>query len=235
MLSYQYVLQLQHIWGFMKYAFCPLFNDISDANLKRLLKCLKAKEVKYSTDDLICSYNNKSNVLGVLLSGKAYIKKLDRDGNLTILETLVKHSVFSDTFAYTATDANCIEIYACEPTTIIFIDYNSVFKRCSEACEFHSQFVVNFMKIIIDKSKILSQRVEILSNKTIKDKVLSYCSLMVNGTHSYTFTLPMSYTSFAQYLCVDRSAMMRELKKLNDQGILSINKKQITVLSKEYI
>lgn len=219
----------------MKYASCPLFNGITDVNLKRLLKCLKAKEVKYTTDDLICSYNNKSNVIGVLLSGKAYIKKLDRDGNLTILETLVKHSVFSDTFAYTATDANCIEIFACEPTSIIFIDYNSVFKRCEGACAFHSQFVINFMKMIIDKSKTLSQRVEILSNKTIKDKVLSYCSLMVNNGGGYTFTLPMSYTAFAQYLCVDRSAMMRELKKLTTQKILAINKKQITILSKEYI
>ena len=91
------------------------------------------------------------------------------------------------------------------------------------------------MKTFLDKSKRLSQRVEILSNKTIKDKILSYCSLMVNSLHSMTFTLPMSYTSFAEYLCVDRSAMMRELKKLNTQGILSVNKKEITVLSEEYI
>ena len=71
--------------------------------------------------------------------------------------------------------------------------------------------------------------------KSLKDKILSYCSIMVHSLESKTFTLPMSYTTFAEYLCVDRSAMMRELKKLNDKGILSVNKKQITVLSSEYI
>ena len=91
------------------------------------------------------------------------------------------------------------------------------------------------MKIIIAKTKTLSQRVEILSNKTIRDKILSYCSLLVNYSGSNTITIPMSYTSLAQYLCVDRSALMRELKKLSVQNILKVNKRVITVTSLEYI
>ena len=74
-----------------------------------------------------------------------------------------------------------------------------------------------------------------LSNKTIKDKVLSYCSLLVNHTGSTTITIPMSYTSLAQYLCVDRSALMRELKRLSDKNILKVNKRVVTVTSLEYI
>lgn len=219
----------------MKKFNCSLFDGVAENNLKALQSCLKAKEVKFSQDDEICSYNNSNEILGVVLSGKAYVKKLDRNGNYTILETLHKNDIFSDTFAYTATDANAISIFACEPTTVLFFDFKSVFKRCESACEHHSIFVFNLMKTLLDKSKHLSQRVEILSNKTIKDKILSYCSLMVNSLKSMTFTLPMSYTSFAEYLCVDRSAMMRELKKLDAQGILSVNKKDITVLSEEYI
>lgn len=219
----------------MKKLNCSLFEGVSDNNLKRLLSCLKTREVKFNQDDEIYSYNSATQILGVLLSGKAYVKKLDRNGNYTILETLHKNDIFSDTLAFTATDANAISIFACEPTTVLLFDFKSVFKRCANACEHHSLFVFNLMKILLDKSKLLSQRVEILSNKTIKDKILSYCSLMVNSLKSMTFTLPMSYTSFAEYLCVDRSAMMRELKKLDVQGILSVNKKEITVLSEEYI
>lgn len=219
----------------MKHVNCSLFNGITETQLKQLEKCLRTREGKFLTDDEICSYNNKSQILGVLLSGKAYVKKLDRDGNYTILETLHKNEIFSDVFAYTATDANAISIFACEPTTVLFIDFESVFKRCANACEHHSLFVFNLMKTVLDKSKVLSQRIEILSNKTIKDKILSYVSLIVNKSGNKTFILPMSYTSFAEYLCVDRSAMMRELKKLSEKGILRVNKKEITVLSDEYI
>ena len=219
----------------MKHTQCTLFNGITENQLKQMETCLKTREAKFSQDEEICSYNNSFQVLGVILSGKAYVKKLDRNGNYTILETLHKNGIFSDTFAYTATDANAISVFASEPTTVLFIDFKCVFKRCFKACEHHSIFVYNFMKTLLEKSKELSQRIEILSNKTIKDKILSYVSLMVNTLKSKTFILPMSYTTFAEYLCVDRSAMMRELKKLSTSGILKVNKKEITVLSDEYI
>ncbi len=219
----------------MKRTQCPLFYGITESQIKQMESCLKTRELRFLKDEEICSYNNTSQVLGVILSGKAYVKKLDRNGNYTILETVYKNGIFSDTFAYTATDANAISVFACEPTTVLFIDFKCVFKRCAKACEHHSIFVYNFMKTLLDKSKELSQRIEILSNKTIKDKILSYVSLMVNTLNSKTFILPMPYTSFAEYLCVDRSAMMRELKKLSTSGILKVNKKEITVLSDEYI
>ena len=220
----------------MKLLDCPLFNGISENEIENLLKCLKAKEQKFSRFEEICSYNNKKGILGIVLLGKVYIKKLDRDGNYSILEQVLKHGVFCDDFAYTPTDANYISVFAEENSTILLINYEEVFKRCASACSFHSTFVKNLMKIVIDKTKTLSQRVEILSNKTIKDKILGYCSLMLSqNPNSKTFTLPMSYTSLAEYLCVDRSALMREVKKLNDARIIKTDKKTITILSDEYI
>lgn len=219
----------------MKYSNCPLFHGINEIELKKLFTCLSVREVKFSSGDEICSYNSVSGVLGMLTNGEADIKKLDRDGNYTILEPIGKYGVFSDSFAYTATDANCISVFAREACTVMFIKFENVFKRCSNACVYHSRLVENLMRIIIEKTKILSQRVEILSNKTICDKIMSYLSLSVKTLGTTVFNLPMSYTSFAQYLCVDRSALMREFKRLNDKGILKVNKKQITVLSEEYI
>lgn len=219
----------------MKFSGCPLFDGIAEIDRKNLITCLNARELKFSTGDEICSYNRESTSLGILLSGKATVKKLDRDGNYTILENISRFGVFSGAFAYTATDANAISVFAQEPCLVMFINFSAVFKRCSKACSFHSVMVENLMNIVISKTKILSQRVEILSNKTIRDKILSYCSLIVNQTGNVTFTLPMSYTSLAQYLCVDRSALMREIKKLTQSGILRVNKRLITVLDVEYI
>jgi CRP-like cAMP-binding protein len=217
----------------MNYSNCPLFKGLSEKDIKKLSECLKVKQQTFESDEEICSYNYDKNVLGFILSGKAYIKKLDRNGNYTILETLFKNSVFSDFFAYTATDTNYISVVASEKTTVTFIEFDCIFKRCSKACSYHSTFVINLMELIVAKSKSLSQRVEILSNKTIRDKILSYVSLMVDNLNSKNFTLPMSYTTLAEYLCVDRSAMMREIKKLKESGIISVNKKEITVLSSE--
>lgn len=213
----------------------PLFIGISDSDRKKLYNCLFARDVKFNAGDEICSYNNESGILCMIAQGKAEIIKTDTNGNSTILEQLNKFGVFSDIFTYTATDAYSISVYATEPTTVTFFDYGAVFKRCKNACSYHSIFVSNLMNIVISKAKQLSQRVEILSNKTIRDKILSYVSITVKTLGSPTFDLPMSLTQFSEYLCVDRSAMMRELKKLNENGILKVSKRNFTVLSKEYI
>lgn len=219
----------------MKFLTSNLFNNISEEDIKKLYICLKAKEVKFLANKEICSFNNTSNVIGIILNGKADVKKIDRNGDVTILETLQKNGVFSEVFSYTATDANYISVFSTEPTTVLFLDLNGVFKRCEFACECHSTFVFNLMMHVVDKSKTLYRRIEILSSKSIRHKILSYLSLLVNLNESNKFTLPMSYTSLAQYLCVDRSAMMREFKKLNQENIILTKKREITIISSDYI
>ncbi|MBQ9782228.1 MAG: Crp/Fnr family transcriptional regulator [Clostridia bacterium] len=223
----------------MKYLGCPLFKNINESEIKEMLTCFKAKELKFSQGEEICSYNNKKGLLGIVLQGKAYVKKLDFNGNYFILENLTHFDIFSDQISYVATDVNYISVYAVTDVTVLLFDFTEVFKRCAKACKYHSTLVENLMQIVIEKTKTLSQRIELLSNKTIKDKFLGYCNLMLkNAKHKKdenSFTLPMSYTSLAEYLCVDRSALMREIKKLNEQKIIFTDKKTIKVLKTEYI
>lgn len=218
----------------MQYLNCPLFKNISQNEIKEMLVCFKAKELKFSQGDEICSFNNKNGLLGIVLQGKAYVKKLDPNGNYFILENLTNFDIFSDKISYTATDVNYISVFAATDVIVLLFDFKEVFKRCTKACKYHSTLVENLMQIVIEKTKTLSQRIELLSNKTIKDKFLGYCNLMLKKSGN-PFTLPMSYTSLAEYLCVDRSALMREIKNLTNQGYIETNKKTIHVKVREYI
>lgn len=219
----------------MKIHDCNLFNNIKDGDIKKLLACLNAYEVKFDTGAEVFSYEKGRKIIGVVANGKIQIKKIDFNGNLTMIEQVQKNGVFSDMFTYSDSEANYITAYATEPTKVIFFDYQGVFKRCEKACKYHSVFVENLLEIVVLKSQTLSMRVEILSNKTIRDKIMSYVSIKVKQENSANFTVPMSLTSLAEYLCVDRSAMMRELKKLSIEGILKTNKREFTLVSKEYI
>ncbi|MBQ3235525.1 MAG: Crp/Fnr family transcriptional regulator [Clostridia bacterium] len=219
----------------MKSVKSQLFKGISDEGLKQLYNCLRAHQSEFKSGEEIYSFGGVKSVLGVVLQGRVDVKKIDRNGNVTILDHVQKNGVLSNAFAFSQTDGNYISAYAVENTKVVFFDYNNVFKRCQKACEFHSTFVENLFDIVIEKSKTLSQRVEILSNKTIREKILSYLSIALKSTIGNVITLPMSLTSFAEFLCVDRSAMMRELKKLSTSGIIKTDKRVITVLKREYI
>ncbi|MBO7187380.1 MAG: Crp/Fnr family transcriptional regulator [Clostridia bacterium] len=212
-----------------------LFKGISDTELKQLYNCLRAHQSEFVAGEEIYSFGGLRSVLGVVLQGRVAVKKIDRNGNVTILDHIQKNGVLSNAFAFSQTDGNYISASAVENTKIVFFDYNNVFKRCQKACEFHSIFVENLFDIVIEKSKTLSQRVEILSNKTIREKILSYLNIALKNSINNVVTLPMSLTSFAEFLCVDRSAMMREMKKLSQSGIIKTDKRVITVLKREYI
>ena len=214
----------------MKYSNCFLFDGLNELQIKNLLLSLNAKEIKYASGEEICSYNKTPNVFGIIINGKAHVKKLDVDGNFFILETLTKNNVFSDALSYLATDLNYISVYALETTTVLFLDSSVIFNREQVANEQRLTFINNLLLYIIEKSKTLAKRIEILSNKSIKDKLLSYFSLLAKNNNSNTFTVPMSYTNLAQYLCVDRSAMMREIKKLNDDGFIKSTKREVTII-----
>jgi CRP-like cAMP-binding protein len=55
--------------------------------------------------------------------------------------------------------------------------------------------------------------------------------MLANDKPNRTFMLPFTYTDLADYLSIDRSAMMRELKNLKDDGFIKTNGKKITLIS----
>ena len=73
-------------------------------------------------------------------------------------------------------------------------------------------------------------RIELLSKRSIREKILSYFNLLSIQKYSKSFTLPFSLTDLADYLCVDRSAMMREMKLLKEEGFIEKIGNKITLL-----
>ena len=85
-------------------------------------------------------------------------------------------------------------------------------------------------QLFLDQIVELNLRIELLTTKNTREKILSYFRILSKGTLRRTFTLPYSYTDLADFLSVDRSAMMRELKLLIDEGFIEKNGSKITLL-----
>ena len=75
-----------------------------------------------------------------------------------------------------------------------------------------------------------ASRIYVLSRNSTRKKIMAYLNSIAAEKQTKTVTLPMSYTTLAEYLSVDRSAMMRELKKLRQEGIVANEGRQFTLL-----
>ncbi|MFR3920744.1 MAG: Crp/Fnr family transcriptional regulator [Dysosmobacter welbionis] len=112
---------------------------------------------------------------------------------------------------------------------ILFIDNSCIFKRCENACTHHSTLVYNMMNLLSNKTRSLSERVDVLSRRSIREKLLCYFRQQTEKSGEDVFTLPFSLSVLADYIATDRSAMMRELRHLKEEGVLRSEGRRITL------
>ena len=111
-------------------------------------------------------------------------------------------------------------------TRVLFLNVQKMLHTCSSACPFHTLLIQNLMSVIARKALELTRKIEHLSKRTTREKLLSYLSAQAQEAGSSQFTIPFSRQQLADYLTVDRSAMSHELCKMRDEGILSFYKNQ---------
>lgn len=209
----------------------PVFRGISQKDLEKMLACFQSQFKKVPSGGTIQNYSDHFEKMGILLSGEAALVRFDPDGNRTILEYLNEGDVFGEMFAMAARpEQEELSVIASRDSTCLFIEYDHLIRRCPNACIHHSLLVSNTLLLMAEKAKNLSARIEILSRRTLREKLLTYFELQSEKKQHRHFTLPFSLSNLADYLCVDRSAMLREMKKLREDGIISSKGKDITLL-----
>ena len=113
---------------------------------------------------------------------------------------------------------------------IMFLSYDHLVKPCSKACAHHSQLINNLFHMTACKAQMLAMHIHILAKRTLRHKLMTYFEYEALQNRSRSYTLSLTLSALADYLCTDRSAMMREIRHLNEDGKLSSKGRSITLL-----
>ncbi len=204
-----------------------LFNKISVKEQSKLLKLLETSVLIYKKDTAILS-SIEENIIGIILEGKAQIIRTDYNGNRTIMEELEEESVFGTALSSLSSD-EC-EIVTKEDTKVLIIDYDHILESENNNYAYYNQFIKNLLEITTNIIDEKNERIEILTKKTIRDKLLEYFNIYRKKHGTRNIYLPFSFTDLSDYLAVDRSAMSRELKYLKEEGFIETKGRKITLL-----
>ncbi|MEG0912499.1 MAG: Crp/Fnr family transcriptional regulator [Oscillospiraceae bacterium] len=214
----------------MKINESALFGGICDSDCEKMYKCLRAKTVGYCENETIYTYGESSLNIGIVLSGTVSLEKIDFDGNRTILDRLSSGDVFGETEVFAPATGDEIIVVCESKCAIVFIPRAAITQRCSKVCECHTRLLDNLLEMISNKAKRLSERVQILSNRTIRDKLMCFYMLEAAKQKSRKILLPFSVSMLADYICADRSAMMREIGNMNRDGLIESDRRRISLL-----
>lgn len=208
-----------------------LFSGIKDEDISTMLNCLSARIASYQKEEFILHTGDLVDQVGMVLSGSVLIIKEDFWGNRSILSEISPGSLFAETYACIGTTPLEVSTVASSDCKVLFLDFQKLLTTCSSACHFHTRLIHNLLSTLAQKNRILTKKLEHMSQKTTRDKLLSYLSAESLKAKSPSFTIPFNRQQLADYLSVDRSAMSSELGKLRKEGILDYNKN--TFLLKE--
>ena len=204
-----------------------LFKGIERDDCCRMINCFNADIKKFKSGNRIMDYSDNPDKLGIILNGTAVMIRYDINGVRSIMESLGEQSVFGVYFTFTASQRSGIEIIAETECEVMFVRRSEITKRCENACHCHTRVVENLLDLMSEKAISLNERIEVLSQRSIEDKLISCLSIIEEKTPKGKIPqIPFSTTALSDYLCVNRSALQREITRLKNEGILSISKRK---------
>lgn len=199
-----------------------IFKNMNPDEINDALKSLGSRRITFKKEHIIISNLVDDDLIGVILSGKASIVNYDYLGNRDIIDNLEYDDVFGKPFFKMNSDISIIATTTCE---VLFIDYHLLTSSSSK----YDKINYNINRLLTSKIYSLYEKLEILSKRSTREKLLSYFNNLSKKYKKKTFNLPTTYIELADYLSVDRSAMMREIKKLKDENKIVTKGKKITL------
>lgn len=209
---------------------CSLFRGIKEEDLPALLGCLGAKVEHFDKKYTILAEGTVATWIGILLSGAAQITRVDYDGNRSIVAGIEPSELFGEAFACADISSLPVSIIAGEPCEVMLISCQRILYSCSNACGFHQKMIFNLMKDLATKNMMFHQKLEILSQRSTREKLMTYLALRAKEANSNHFTVPFNRQELADYLEVDRSGLSAEISKLRREGVLESERNEFRLL-----
>ncbi|MEE1279309.1 MAG: Crp/Fnr family transcriptional regulator [Oscillospiraceae bacterium] len=210
-----------------------LFSDIPKQKIPEVLTYIRANIVKYEKGQVIFREGEPVEKAGIILSGSAELRKEDYHGNRTLLQTLQEGQMFGEALCCTDADILPVGIYAAEKCAALLFDCKGIIEEDTKKFEYQSLLLKNLLLIIAQKNLVLRAKINLLSKRTTREKIMAYLLAESKKAGKSEFDIVYDRQQLADYLGVERSAMSAEIGKLRRDGVISAHKKHFSIIKYE--
>lgn len=210
---------------------CLLFSGVSGGEISAMLGCLNASVVIAEKDAFVFHEGEAARHVGIVLSGNVQIIRDDFFGNRSIVDTVSPGELFGETFACAEIDEIPVSVIASEKSEIMLVDCRRIIMTCGNSCEFHNKMIHNLLRVVARKNLNFNRKIEIISKRTTRDKLMTYLMGQAKNNNSDEFRIPFDRQELADYLGVERSALSAEMSRMRKDGLIEYNKNIFKILS----
>ena len=206
-----------------------LFEGIGKPALDTTLQCLGARKKTYHRDEIIILAGDPAEYVGIVLSGEIIVSRDDYFGNSAIMAHLGAGELFLEVFVCAGVDTSPVTVKSAGDSEILFIEFGRIRNCCEKNCVSHASLIENMLRIIAKKALFQNFRIEILSTRGIRGRINTYLLAMAKQKASPAFEIPFNRAELAEFLCVDRSALSKELSVMREEGLIDFSKNRFEI------
>lgn len=232
-----------------------LFSGLSYEEIERIRKCFRFVSRHYRRNEYILMEGDAVRQIGIILSGEVLMEKEDVFGEGCFFIKLQQGELFGDMFIGEQIHYSTVNYRALTECETVWFQYRTLWegrelKDClfsgvgerdtrnigRHICDCHLKFIENLTGLLAAKTRLMLAKVEILSTPLLRQRILTCLRIfgerqgsIAPDKKTYTVEVPFNKTEFAEFLCVNRSALMRELSHMKEEGALRCEGKRYTV------
>ena len=209
----------------------PLFASMEPQQITSVLHCVGAVVREAGAGEYILRAGDRTQAMGLLLSGSAFAVQDDLWGQRNIMGKILPPGTFAEPFAATPGAVLNVSVVASVPSKVMFLNIQRITTVCSETCPQHALLIRNLVSVLARKNLQLNDKITHMSKRRTREKLLSYLSSESLRQGSLEFDIPFDRQQLADYLCIERSAMSAELSRLQKDGLLQTERCHFCLLA----
>ena len=188
---------------------CRLFDGIPEEKYQNVLACLRGETKLFRKDAILLQIGECQKRPGVVMDGTLRISLYSEDGNLVTIERLGR-------------------------VQVLYLDFDPLLLQQECACPHKAQVTANLLREMGRSALFLNQKMRILAQNRLRNRIKLYLQ-MLPAKPGGELHLDMGRGELADYLCVDRSALSRELGRMQKEGILAFQGQQVRILDQSFL
>ena len=206
-----------------------LFRGMTDPEIAEALQALEAHEKCYEKGETLLTAGSVTERMGLVLEGSVTIECNDAWGNRTIISHVGCGQVFAETYALLENEPMLVDVTASEDCRILFLRSGRIQSLKNSPNPWALKYITNLLTISMHKNLILSGRSFHTAPKTIRGRVMAYLNSVSLQRRSREFDIPFDRQQLADYLNLERSALSKELGKMQREGLISCRKNHFII------
>lgn len=205
----------------------PLFRGLQPQQIGELIEKVAFNRKSYEKGQHIVWRGDSCDNLMIVLKGSVRGEMTDFSGKVLKIEDMRPPQALAPAFLFGENNDFPVDVSANEDCEILILPRSSVLNLM----QLNQQFLVNFLNFMSNRAKFLSDRIWLLSFKTLREKISQY--ILEHAKDRVEIQLVESQQELAEYFGVARPSFARALGEMQDEGLIKVERRKIQILDKQ--